>query len=180
MSNTKVAFRYAEAILDAVPDGEDAQRVVDDLLDVRASILASKELQLFFESPIISQKKKADAVDALFTGRIGTYPLKVLQLLIAKEREEYVIEIIDALLELRRQRQGILRTTIASAIELDESQRSKLSDTLAAATGKRIEAEYQLQPELMGGVLVRLGDTVYDGSVSNQLKRLHERFVSGR
>jgi F-type H+-transporting ATPase subunit delta len=179
MRNTKVATRYALAILEAVPESITASSVIEDLQDILASISASSELKLFFESPIISEKKKAEAIQALFAGRVSEYVISVLLLLVEKGRENIVTDIIEMVLDLRRQQLGIIQTRVSSAVALSDDQREKLTAALAATSGKNIEAEYSVDPALMGGVLVRLGDTVYDGSVQQQLRRLRTRFVSG-
>lgn len=180
MSNVRVAKRYAEAILDAVPEGMAADDLIAELVDIRSSVRQSRELQLFFESPVIPGKKKSEAVEALFAGKVSAYTLSVLMLLIEKGREEIVVEIIEAVIELQRNRDGILATTVQSAVELSEQDRATLMDALASVSGKRIEAQYDVDAQLVGGVTVRLGDTIYDGSVRHQLKRLRDRFVSGR
>lgn len=180
MSNTRVAYRYAEAILDSVPEGMSTESVMQELQDVRRSIEKSRELHLFFMSPIIAQTQKAAGVDALFGDRVSPFVLSVLQLLIEKQREDLILDVILAVYDLRREREGILSTTIRSAVELTDDQRRALQDALSAASGKRVDAVYDIDPLLIGGVTVRLGDTVYDGSVRQQLKRLRDRFVRGR
>ncbi len=180
MRYTKVAFRYAKAILDAAPEGTDIATVLGDLQDVHASITGSHELKLFFESPVISEQKKGEAVRALFTGRISDYVLSVLLLLVEKGRENLVLLIIDAAMDLHREREGIIRTHVTSAVALSEDQRTQLAAALHATSGKKVDAAYSVEPALMGGALVRLGDTVYDGSIQNQLKRLRTRLISGR
>ena len=180
MSTVRIAKRYAEAVLDAIPEGMAADDLISELVDVRSSIRQSRELQLLFESPIIPGKKKTEAVEALFTGKVSAYTLSVLTLLIEKGREEVLVDIIDAVIELRRMREGILATAVHSAVELSEQDRTALQDALASVSGKRIDAQYGVDADLVGGVTVRLGDTVYDGSVRRQLKRLRDRFVSGR
>lgn len=180
MSNVRIAKRYAEAVLDALPEDMAADDLIAELMDVRSSIRQSRDLQLFFESPIIPGKKKAEAVQALFTGKVSAYVLSVLQLLIEKGREDAVVDIIDAVIDLRRTREGILTTTVHSAVELADEDRGILQDALAAVSGKRIDAQYDVDAALVGGLTVRLGDTIYDGSVQHQLKRLRNRLVSGR
>lgn len=180
MSNLRFATRYAEAIVDAIPADTSAEAVIGELQDVQASIEASRELRLFFESPVIAPAAKAKTVKALFADRVGPYVLSVLLLLVEKNREAAVLDIIEQVFDLRRQREGVLATTVRSAIELSDAQRSALENALATASGKRVEAEYAVAPELVGGLVVRMGDTVYDGSVQHQLKRLRDRFVTGR
>ncbi|MCB2204106.1 ATP synthase F1 subunit delta [bacterium] len=180
MSHSKVSHRYAEAILNAIPQGMDIESVLGDLRDVQASIAASHELQLFFESPVIASKKKAEAVRALFENHVSGYVLSVLLLLVEKGREDIVLPIIEAVHDQRRQREGIIRTEVRSAVALGDDQRAQLVEALAGASGKHIEAVYEQDEALMGGLQVRLGDTVYDGSVQHQLERLRKRFISGR
>jgi F-type H+-transporting ATPase subunit delta len=179
MSIARIASRFAVAILDAVPEGTDRERFFSDLDDVRRSIRASRELHQFFRSPVIPAKRKLETVDALFAERIGPFALNVLRFLVEREREEFVLEVLDTVFDLNREREGILATTVYSAVDLSDAQRTALQTALERASGKRVETEYALQPELMGGLSVRLGDTVYDGSVRRQLQRLHERFLVG-
>jgi len=179
MSIARIAHRFAAAILDAAPTDAERQSYLDDLADLRNSIRQSRELRLFFESPVIPQSRKLGVVDALFSGRIGAYALSVIRFLVEKEREEYVLPIIDAVFEMHREREGILSTRIQSAVELSAQQQASLGAALERMSGKRIETRYEIDPALLGGLVVRLGDKVYDGSVRRQLKRLHDRFVSG-
>ncbi|PLX22978.1 MAG: ATP synthase F1 subunit delta [Ignavibacteria bacterium] len=180
MSTLRFATRYAEAILDAIPADSSPETVIAELQDVQASVEASRELRLFFESPVIATDTKAEAVKALFQDRVSPYVVSVLLLLVEKRRESAVLAIITQVLVLRRAREGVLTTTVSSAVELDDGQRATLINALETTSGKRIEAEYAVDPDLVGGLIVRMGDTVYDGSVQHQLKRLRDRFVTGR
>jgi F-type H+-transporting ATPase subunit delta len=179
MSTVRIAQRFAPAIIDAIPDGTDRELFFRDLADVKSSVLKSRELLMFFQSPVISQKRKLEAIDALFAERVSAYVLNVLRFLVEREREEFVLEIIDAVFELHREREGILVTSVQSAVELSDSQRTALQSALERTSGKRVETQYGVDADLMGGLMVRLGDTVYDGSVRRQLRRLRDRFVSG-
>jgi F-type H+-transporting ATPase subunit delta len=179
MSIARIAHRFAKAILDAVPEDIDSATFLRDLTDVQSSIRQSRELLLFFQSPVISQIRKREAVDELFSERIGEYALDVLRFLVEKEREQYVVEIIDTVFELYREREGIITTSVNSAVALTPDQQATLSSALERMSGKRVEASYGIDDGMIGGLTVRLGDTIYDGSVRHQLKRLRDRFVSG-
>ncbi len=179
MSIARIAHRFAKAILDAVPEGSDPAAFLRDIADVQSSIRQSRELLLFFQSPVISQATKDAAVEAVFSERVGAYILSVLKFLVEKEREEYVVEILNTVIELYREREGIISTTISSAAALSTDQQTALSSALERMSGKRVEAEFGVDAAMIGGLTVRLGDTIYDGSVRHQLKRLRDRFVSG-
>lgn len=179
MSIARIAHRFATAILDNSPEGPDRETFLKDLADVRSSVLGSRELLLFFESPVIPGKLKLSTVDALFADRVQAPALAVVRFLVEKEREEYIIEIIDTVFALHRDREGILSTSIHSAVGLGEDQRSALHDKLERISGKRIEVRYDVDAALLGGLVVRMDDTVYDGSVRHNLQRLREHLVRG-
>ena len=179
MMVSRVAYRYAEAALDAIPEGLDAEALLSDLADLRSTIQASRELLLFFQSPVISDVMKKNAVEALFKSRMHDYVLVVINLLLEKRRESLILEIIEGMFELQRKRLGIRVSKISSAVELDAEQKKSLQAVLEQATGSKIEAGYNIRPEIKGGVLVRIGDTVYDGSLQHQLRLLRKRFATG-
>ncbi|MDX9758302.1 MAG: ATP synthase F1 subunit delta [Bacteroidota bacterium] len=179
MSIARIANRFAEAIIDAVPTEMDRAEFFRDLEDVQTSIRNARELRQFFESPVIPGTRKLEAIDALFADRVGAYVRNVLRFLVEKEREAYVLQIIDAVFTLHREREGILTTRVRSAVALTDEQRANVRRALETVSGKRVETEFDVDAALVGGLTVRLGDTVYDGSVRHQLKRLHDRFLIG-
>jgi F-type H+-transporting ATPase subunit delta len=105
--------------------------------------------------------------------------LGVLGFLLEKNRENLVSEIIEAMLEYKRKEEGILVASVRSAAVLDEAQKGLLCSALEQASRKSVEAEFRVDPSLIGGVTVRMDDIVYDGSVSHQLHELRERFLTG-
>jgi F-type H+-transporting ATPase subunit delta len=80
--------------------------------------------------------------------------------------------------ELVRKRQGIVEARVSSAIELTATQKAELAFTLERMTGQRVEASFSLDPGLLGGAVVRLGDTIYDGSLRTQLNELRMRLAA--
>lgn len=179
MHLTKAAHRYADALYDSVPPETGTERFLADLRDVRASIAASRELWNFFVSPVIPQAKKRETLRVLFAGRLDAYTFTALEFLIEKKREALVLEIIDGVLNLDRAHRGIQQASTASAQTLDDGQRERITGMLERMTGKRIEPEFRVDPSLIGGLVVRVGDTVYDGSVSRQLQLLRVRLMTG-
>jgi len=179
MNATRVASRYSEAILDSIPPSVTTDEFLRDILDLKTSIRNSRELLVFFESPVISRKRKSDSLVALFQGRLGEHVLSVLKLLVEKNREKYILVIIDAVINLHLQRSNIMTSKVESAVALSDEQRNALTEALENLSGKHIDADYTVDPSLIGGVLVRIGDTVYDGSIRSGLQRLHARLVAG-
>ena len=86
-------------------------------------------------------------------------------------------EIVDAFQEVVRKRQGIAEAEISSAVELSAAQKAEFAFTLERMTGQRIEAKYSLDPSLLGGAVVRIGDAIYDGSVRNRLNEMRSKLT---
>ena len=94
------------------------------------------------------------------------------------QRSHVLPEIVAAFQEVIRQRQGIAEAEISSAVELSAAQKKRFAQSLERLTGKKIQAKYSLDPALLGGAVVRVGDTIYDGSVRNSLNELRARLVA--
>jgi F-type H+-transporting ATPase subunit delta len=92
-------------------------------------------------------------------------------------RAHMLPEIIAAVQEVVRQRQGIAEAEVSSAVELSSAQKAELARTLSRLTGKKIEPKYSLDPELLGGAIARVGDTIYDGSLRSRLMEMRARLA---
>ncbi len=95
------------------------------------------------------------------------------------QRTHILPEMIAAFQEVVRERQGIKEAHISSAVELTAAQKAEMEFALARLTGKRVEAKFSLDSALLGGAVVRLGDTIYDGSLRNRLNELRSRLSAG-
>lgn len=174
-----VARRYARALYEEAERLSKTDVVDTDVEFIRASLSGSSELVNFFESPVISREKKESAVRALFDGKIGTLSLQFLSLLIQKEREPILSDILAAYQEMRDEQLNIVEAQVRVAKEMSEAEQKKLSEALSEMTGKKIRLQVSRETDLIGGLVIRIGDTVYDGSVLHQLERLHHRMEAG-
>ncbi len=176
---SRVARRYAEAVYDSIPPDPGIAAVMRDVYDLRGSLNGSRELRSFFQSPIIPFSKKSETLNALFGDRLGDFMRSVLHFLLDKRREGLLAEILEAMTELDARRNGLLRATVSTARELDEAGRRSLAGALNGITGLNVQPEYHVEKELLGGLVVRVGDIVYDGSVSRSLELLRLRLMAG-
>lgn len=176
---SRVARRYADAIFESLENEEAAQAFFSDLEDLRASLKNSKELRNFFASPVIDREKKSEIIRVIADGRFGDMMTRALVLLAQKGREGYIHEIILALLELRNQQKGIQPLDVSTAVELSGDLKQRLSDGMQDFTKKNVDVNYSVDPALLGGVVIRIKDTVYDGSIARQLSRLRDSFAKG-
>jgi F-type H+-transporting ATPase subunit delta len=175
----RVARRYAEAVYDSIPPDPGIDAVMRDVDDLRGSLNGSRELRSFFRSPVIPFSKKTETLNALFGDRLGDFMLRVLHFLLDKRREGLLAEILEAMTELDARRKGLLRATVSAARELDDASRRSLVEALDGITGLHVQPEYRVEKELLGGLVVRVGDIVYDGSVRRSLELLRLKLMAG-
>jgi F-type H+-transporting ATPase subunit delta len=177
--NEAVSSRYAAALADVALDQKSAERVKKDLAAFTEAFYASGDLRAFLESPGVSHEQKHKVVDAL-AKRMELAPAvrNFVFLLIDHRRTELIREIEAAFQTELNARLGIAEAEVTSARELSGTEREQLTKALERRTGKKIEARFQRDESLLGGTVVRVGSTVYDGSVREQLTRLREQLES--
>ena len=179
MTLSAVATRYASALADVVTDGQSALRpevAVAELRSFEAVLQSSLELQNALTTPAVPVNRKRAVVgrfaDLLKLSRISRNFLFVL---IDHRRITSLSDIIQSFEHLVDERMGFARADVSSARELTEPQRKALNGQLERLTGKRIKMRFQVDESLIGGVVARIGSTVYDGSLRGQLASLEHR-----
>ncbi len=173
---TRVAHRYAEAIFTSIPEAELEQFFLD-VRDLQASLAQSRELRNFFASPVIERSKKLEVVNALAEGRFGEWMNRVMLLLVRKERESLISEVLESLQIIRRRRLGIQPVLVTTAVPMDDVLRNEVASGLRQFANKNVDVRYAVDEDLLGGMVVRMDDTVYDGSIQRQLFRLRRRLM---
>ena len=173
------SLQYANALADIVLQQGAAEPTRKQLADFEAAYEESAELRNFMASPAISREAKHGVIEKL-VARIGASRVlrNFLFVIVDNQRTHLLPEIAASFEEVLRQRQGVAEAEIASAVPLNDKQTAALLQNLERVTGKKIQANYSIDPALLGGAVVRVGDTVYDGSVRNQLDRLRHRLVA--
>lgn len=182
MIGAAVAKRYAEALADVVTARDSAVRAQDALAELRAfeaTLYSSADLYNALTSPAIPKSRKKSVVariaDDLQVSRITRNFLFVL---IDHRRVPVLVEILQTFEVVLDERLGFVRAEVASPRELNNEQRASLNATLERLTGKRIRMRFTIDESLIGGVVARIGSTVYDGSVRGQLQSLERRLAA--
>ena len=173
------SLQYANALADiAIAQGA-AEPVLKQLNDFGASYADSDELRNFLSSPAVTRDAKHGVIEKIIARMGASRILRNFLFIIAdRQRMHMLPEIIAAFQEVIRRRQGIAEAEILSAVELNAAQRTEFKNTLERMTGKRVEPKYSLDPALLGGAVVRIGDTIYDGSLRNRLNCLRARLAA--
>lgn len=174
-----VARRYANALYEEAQRQSKTERVDRDVELIRAALEASRELVGFFRSPIISREKKELIVREIFVSDIDKLTMDFLSLLIEKQREDIFPDIVDAYREMRDVHLGVVEARVRVAKPMGEAEQKTLANALSSMTGKKVRLQVAEEKDLIGGVVIRIGDTVYDGSVRHQLEVLRDRMEMG-
>jgi F-type H+-transporting ATPase subunit delta len=167
--------RYASAFLDVVSAAHlDTAAIDRQFTDFLATWNGSADLREFFVNPAIPAIQKVSFLDKL-NAKMGLQK----ELLINNDRIGAVAEVAAAYRELLQDQLGIRQAEITTARELDAAERESLLAGVGKLAGARIEASFKLDKSILGGTVVRIGSTVYDGSVRGRLDRLKVSLVSG-
>lgn len=173
------SLQYANALADIVLEQGAAEPARKQLGDFAAAYVESAELRNFLASPAITREMKHGVIEKLIA-RLGASRIirNFLFVIVDNQRTHLLPDIVDSFELVLRQRQGVAEADVQSAVALNDPQKSALLKTLERLTGKKIQAKYSLESQLLGGAVVRIGDTIYDGSLRNRLNRLRARLAA--
>lgn len=177
--NAAVATRYAAALAEVALEQKDTDRVRRDLDSFVQAFSESGDLRAFIGSPGVSHGLKHKVIGELAARMDLVSAVRNFAfLLVDHHRTEILGEIHGAFQTELNARLGIAEAEITSAREMSQDERRKLTAALERRTGKKIEAHFRRDDSLVGGTVVRVGSTIYDGSVREQLTRLREQLES--
>lgn len=174
-----ISQRYAAALADVAFERKDAAKLRQDLSDFAQALAGSSDLRNVLANPSVSVDVKK-SVAAKVAEKMGTHTevRNLVFLLVDHGRTGIVDEIRRSFESEMNLRAGIVDAWIASAHELSASEKSQLLQALERVTGKKVQAQYELDSELIGGATVRIGSTIYNASVREQLDRLRAELES--
>jgi len=175
-----VTHTYARALADVVFDRKlDPQRTLREVQSVNESVTGSKELREVWETPSITAEQKRAVLDAIVSREeISSEVRNFVAVLIDHRRINFLGDIAKQFEQELSERMGFVEAEITSARELDGAEKSVLESEVAKLTGKKVRAHYSREESLLGGAVVRIGSTIYDGSVDGKLTKIREALSS--
>lgn len=179
MSDILVSRRYARALMQATREQEMLDSVQEDVEYLLQLSKTSEEFQTLLTDPMIRPRHKQDMFDTLFSERLTPITLSFLNLLAEKQRESLLEECLTVFQEVLDEAAGTVTAHVTTVAPLSRSQRRALQEKLEQFSGRSIRFEEDCDPGIMGGLVVRIKDTVLDGSVATQLRQLREHLAKG-
>ena len=175
------AVRYARALFDVALKESDPGRIEQELSSITALVKGHAELQNALESPgVPPHAKKAVTLALIERGQFTLSVGKLLLMLAERDRLTLLSDILDAFRARLREQQKVLEAEVTTAIPLEPAEQAVLEQRLGAATARQVTLTTKVDPSLIGGVVARIGSTVYDGSLATQLAKLKGRLAENR
>ena len=174
-----IAQHYADALAEVAISQKSADKVRRELRDFLALLRESAQLGVLLGSPAVSRANKHAVAEALVERMSASRTLRNFLFVVIDQRRVGLLPEIQQAFDARLDDlEGVARADVTTARELNESERKQLRTALERLSGRRVEANYELDPALIAGAVVRVGSTIYDGSVRTQLERLRVKLES--
>jgi len=177
MKDTRVAKRYAAALFDVAKRDGIVDAIAEDLMAIERLLKESVRLREIFVQPLVTEDRKIEMISHVFGDRITATSLNFLKLLIRKRRVNLIDETIDEFRDLLSEHLNIVSATASTAVPLTADQVKRLTKSLETLTQKTVNLTTEVDADMIGGVVVRIGDYVIDGSVRSQLHRLEQHLL---
>jgi ATP synthase F1 delta subunit len=174
----EIATVYARALFEASQEHGRLDEVRQQLGQVADAFDADRDLQVFFFSPYFSTQEKRDGLGRMLT---DAEPLltNFLELLIDNHRMPVIFRMRHALDRLWEHENRLLPVEVTSAIALDDAAVARIGEQVGAQTGRRIELTSTIDPEIIGGIVLRVGNAILDASIRNRLEQLRTQVARG-
>lgn len=178
MSIKKIAGRYAKSLIDLAIEKNILEATMEDMKTLQA-MCKHRDLFLMLKSPIVNVDRKKGVFKALFDPHFSEISKAFVNLVLVKGREELLPEIADEFLEQYKTYKGITKVTVTTATPLDEASLSVIKKKLldSSITAKELEVEQKIDPAILGGFVIEVGDKLFDNSIAYKLSKLSKQFV---
>lgn len=172
MSSVTAAKRYANGLLQVSLESGKLEAMRSDMQYIRDAVESEPMLQKILKSPVVKEEKKNAIIQEVLKGKVTDITLKLVDILGKKNRYGLLYLVAKSFQDVYNQHAGILDITISTAFELEKKQIESMVKAMEVTTGKSINYIIKTDTSLIGGVAIKYGDTVIDGSVRNKLERL--------
>ncbi len=169
---------YAKALLNVGDKSGSTEGLLDELHVVADATTAQPGLVNTLQSPQMGAEEKAELVGRIFGGKVSAALLNFLKVLVGKDRFDCLPAINAAAKKLHDEKSGEIQATLTTAESIDESAKQEIADQLSKKLGKQVKLDALIDPSIVGGIVVRVGDTVYDSSVVGQLQQVRSRAIN--
>ena len=170
----EIAAVYARSLFEVAKEQDKLDLVREQLGELADALDATRELQVFFFSPYFSTQEKQDGLDRAVSDA-DPVVINFLKLLIENHRMPVIFRVRRGYDKLWEEENRLLPVQVTSAVELDQGTVKQIGDRIAEQTGRKVDLSASVEPDLLGGIVVRVGNSVLDASVRNRLEQLRKQ-----
>ena len=178
MSDGRVAKRYAKPLLELAQEQGVLEETKKDMELFVGLCEDSKDLQLMLKSPIIPHLKKLSILEKLFKGKVGNLTYSIFEIIVKKNRESIIFEVGKSFLSLYNKAKGLIEATVTSTIKLDDKTKKEFEKLVKSVTGQDAILTEVVDPSVIGGFKLKIGDQQIDETVSSKLRELELKFLN--
>ncbi|WP_207426799.1 ATP synthase F1 subunit delta [Pedobacter sp. SYSU D00535] len=178
MSEIQVASRYAKSLIDLAQEQNSLEQVKNDIASFLQVVRDNPQLQAILKNPIISPDKKLGILNSLF-GTLNPMILSFFSIVTKKGRSVVLYATAKEFINEYNRRKGIIKAVVTSAAPLTEENKKQLAAVVTEATKKEVLLEAKVDPSLIGGFVLKVGDKQFDASIASSLNRLKKEFAQG-
>ncbi len=176
MNVSKVGLRYAKAVLQQATQDDNVKEVFADMTDIQNTLAGSKELRTSLQSPVIKASDKQAVLSELFSSSTKTTQ-NLIEVLVANRRTHFIGDVAGGYVSLYNQSQGVKEVKVTTATAMDSELEAKVLAKAKSITGSdNISLDNQVDPDIIGGFILRVGDLQYNASIAAQLGKLRKEF----
>lgn len=178
MVEDRIGHRYAKSLYELAQDQGVLEQARNDMALIKQACDDSRELALFLKSPLVYASKKEEVLAKVFEGKFETdFSQRLVSILAKKSREMFLPYVAKAFLDLYDQANNILRGLLTTAIPLSEAQQTAIQQAVSAKTGATFEVTQEVNPDLIGGFTLKIGDELFDGSTASAIRRIKRELL---
>jgi F-type H+-transporting ATPase subunit delta len=170
----EIAAVYARSLFEVAKEQDKLDVVREQLGQFADALDADRDLQVFFFSPYFSTVEKQDGLDRAVSDAEPIF-VNFLKLLIENHRSPVIFRVRRVVDELWQEENKLLPVQVTSAVELDQATVRQIGDRIAEQTGRRVELSASVEPDILGGLVVRVGNSILDASIRNRLEQLRKQ-----
>lgn len=178
MIEIRLGDRYAKSILELAEERKEVEKVREDFQLIASVCKANPDFVLMLKSPLINAGKKQTIINEIFAGKLSPITANLVEIVVRKHREGYLNDIALRFLALYDRSHQITRGVLTSAAPISKDQLEKIRSIVESELKTTFKLEQKVDPELIGGFTLHVGDKLFDGSIATRLRELKQEFLN--
>jgi len=180
MSEFRIASSYAKSLLTLADEQKCLDEVMDDMQGFATLAHQNHDLVMMLQNPIINAPTKFKILKKIFEGKVHALTLSIFEIITRKGREQFLPQIVSAFKAQYYEFRGFVESSITTVVPVDADTKKEIDSIVKSITGKKVILNEWIDPELIGGFVLKIGDRQIDDSVSGKLRDLKLKFIQNQ